>query len=56
VYEAEPYFVQVKTCIEIALRCVEADRHKRPSISDIVDKLIETETMIRLWSPLQVLS
>ncbi|KAK8447551.1 hypothetical protein SEVIR_8G091200v4 [Setaria viridis] len=30
---------QVKTCIVIGLMCVEADRNKRPSIVDIVDKL-----------------
>uniref|UniRef100_A0ACD5V7H0 Uncharacterized protein n=1 Tax=Avena sativa TaxID=4498 RepID=A0ACD5V7H0_AVESA len=44
--EPEAYYEQVKTCIEIALRCVEADRHKRPSIRDIVDKMNETETKI----------
>ena len=48
-YEPESYHEQVKTCIEIALRCVENDRHKRPSIRDIVDKMNETETEIRLW-------
>ncbi|CAD6254151.1 unnamed protein product [Miscanthus lutarioriparius] len=30
---------QVKACIIIGLKCVEADRNKRPSIADIVDKL-----------------
>ncbi|KAI5004801.1 hypothetical protein ZWY2020_032044 [Hordeum vulgare] len=30
---------EVKTCIEIALRCVEANRVKRPSIAEIVDEL-----------------
>jgi hypothetical protein len=36
---------------------VETDRHKRPSIRDIVDKMNETETKIRLWwSPSQLLS
>ncbi|XP_034568489.1 disease resistance protein RGA5 isoform X2 [Setaria viridis] len=29
----------VKACIEIGLKCVEADRNKRPSIVDIVGKL-----------------
>ncbi|CAL4979924.1 unnamed protein product [Urochloa decumbens] len=35
----------VKTCIEIALRCVEADRVKRPTIREIIDKLNEIETV-----------
>jgi pyruvate dehydrogenase phosphatase len=35
---------EVKTCIEIALRCVENDREKRPTITEIVDKLNETDT------------
>ena len=30
---------QVKACIEIGLKCVEADRKKRSSIVDIVDRL-----------------
>ncbi|XP_066339703.1 receptor like protein kinase S.2-like isoform X3 [Miscanthus floridulus] len=30
---------QVKACILIAMKCVEPDRNKRPSIVDIVDKL-----------------
>ncbi|EMS45249.1 putative L-type lectin-domain containing receptor kinase S.7 [Triticum urartu] len=46
----EAYCVQVKTCIEIALKCVQADRRKRPSINDIIDKMNQTENMIRLWS------
>lgn len=37
---------QVKICIEIALNCVETNRHKRPSIEDIISKLNESETMI----------
>nr|BAK00852.1 predicted protein [Hordeum vulgare subsp. vulgare] len=35
---------QVKTCIEIGLRCVDDDRQRRPSIQDIVNRLHETET------------
>ncbi|XBI24922.1 hypothetical protein VPH35_049936 [Triticum aestivum] len=31
--------LEVMTCIEIALRCVEADRVKRPTIAEIVDEL-----------------
>ncbi|KAG0529427.1 hypothetical protein BDA96_05G097600 [Sorghum bicolor] len=30
---------QVKACVVIGLKCVEADRNKRPSIEDIVNKL-----------------
>jgi disease resistance protein RPM1 len=30
---------QVKACIIIGLKCVEADRNKRPYIVDIVDTL-----------------
>ncbi|KAM0829573.1 hypothetical protein ACQ4PT_066796 [Festuca glaucescens] len=35
---------QVSTCIEIALRCVEDDREKRPSIGEIVDELNKVDT------------
>ncbi|XBI03954.1 hypothetical protein VPH35_132312 [Triticum aestivum] len=38
------YSEQVKICIEIGLSCVQEDRHKRPTIQDIVDKLNATET------------
>ncbi|XP_044321347.1 coatomer subunit beta'-2 isoform X1 [Triticum aestivum] len=44
----EPYSEQAKQCIEIALRCVDADRHKRPSIGVIIDKLNEMETVLQL--------
>ncbi|XP_047047367.1 disease resistance protein RGA5-like [Lolium rigidum] len=30
---------EIKTCIEIALRCVKSDRQERPTISNIVDDL-----------------
>jgi pyruvate dehydrogenase phosphatase len=30
---------EVMTCIEIALRCVNSDRQKRPTISKIVEDL-----------------
>jgi hypothetical protein len=30
---------QVRACIVIGLKCVEADRNRRPSIMDIVNKL-----------------
>ncbi|XP_015697969.1 probable serine/threonine-protein kinase nek2 [Oryza brachyantha] len=42
----EAYCHQVQTCIEIALKCMEIDRNKRPSISDIMHKINEKETMI----------
>lgn len=38
------YSEQVKICIAIGLSCVQEDRHKRPTIQDIVDRLTETET------------
>jgi hypothetical protein len=34
------------TCTEVALKCVEFDRHKRPNIVDIINKLDEIETTI----------
>jgi hypothetical protein len=44
----ELYCDQVKTCITIALNCVDEDRHKRPNIGDIVRELNEIETMLPL--------
>ncbi|KAM3317637.1 hypothetical protein ACQJBY_035381 [Aegilops geniculata] len=41
----ESYCEQIKKCIAIALTCVEEDRHKRPTIADIVTELNETETI-----------
>lgn len=35
---------EVKTCIEIALRCVESERGKRPTIAEIVDELNMVDT------------
>ncbi|XP_044386752.1 putative cysteine-rich receptor-like protein kinase 35 isoform X4 [Triticum aestivum] len=43
----EAYCKQVNICIEIALTCMESDRHKRPTIVDIIHKLNETETVIK---------
>ncbi|KAI4968801.1 hypothetical protein ZWY2020_046131 [Hordeum vulgare] len=40
----ESYCIQVKRCIEMALSCVEVDRHKRPTIGNILNELNETET------------
>lgn len=42
----EAYCNQVKICIEIALTCMENDRHNRPTIVDIIHKLNQTETVI----------
>jgi hypothetical protein len=42
------YSVQVRRCIEIGLSCVEADRHKRPSIGLIVSALNETESCVQV--------
>ncbi|XP_066337213.1 uncharacterized protein [Miscanthus floridulus] len=38
-YALETYSEQVMRCIEMALTCVETDRHKRPSIGAIIEKL-----------------
>lgn len=48
VHALEPYSKQVKRCIEIALNCVDADRHKRPSIGEIINVLNEMETAIQV--------
>lgn len=40
----------MKTCIRIALNCVEADWNKRPSIRDIIHTLNESETVIEKQS------
>lgn len=37
--------LEVKTCIEIAVRCVEPDRKKRPTLREIIDKLNELENV-----------
>nr|XP_051205690.1 probable LRR receptor-like serine/threonine-protein kinase At1g53430 [Lolium perenne] len=42
------YSVQVRRCIEIALSCVEAERHKRPSIGVIVNTLNKTESWVQI--------
>jgi hypothetical protein len=38
--------LRVRTCVEIALRCVEKDLIKRPCIEDIVHELEELEAEI----------
>lgn len=35
---------EIQTCIEIALSCVEADREKRPTISEVLDELNKFDT------------
>nr|XP_025877485.1 mannose/glucose-specific lectin-like [Oryza sativa Japonica Group] len=42
---------QVKTCLEMALQCVEADRHKRPTIAEVVSRLNELDAMFQRTSP-----
>jgi hypothetical protein len=42
----EAYCEQVIICTEIGLSSMEYDRHKRPSIVDIIDRLDVTETII----------
>ncbi|KAF7111697.1 hypothetical protein CFC21_111677, partial [Triticum aestivum] len=39
--------LRVSTCVEIALRCVDEDREKRPCIEDIVHKLGELEARVK---------
>uniref|UniRef100_J3N6U1 Protein kinase domain-containing protein n=1 Tax=Oryza brachyantha TaxID=4533 RepID=J3N6U1_ORYBR len=41
----EAYFQQVKTCTEIALKCLETDREKRPTIAEIISEINEKEAM-----------
>ncbi|XP_066337731.1 uncharacterized protein [Miscanthus floridulus] len=43
-YAPETYSEQVMRCIEMALTCVETDRHKRPSIGAIIEKLNKMDT------------
>lgn len=50
----DTYCKQVMRCIEVALSCLENDRHKRPSIGDIVDNLNKMETEDQGWSIDQV--
>jgi hypothetical protein len=47
----EAYCEQVSICTEIGLSSMEYERHKRPSIVDIVDRLDATETMIEKVTP-----
>lgn len=42
--------LRVKTCVEIALRCVESDRKGRPSVKDILQELEELEVKIKKMS------
>jgi hypothetical protein len=42
----EAYCEQVSICTEIGLSSMEYDRHNRPNIVEIVNKLDETETMV----------
>jgi hypothetical protein len=41
---------QMKKCLDIALRCVEADRNSRPLIKDVVHELEELEDEIKKLS------
>jgi len=42
----ERYCGQVRTCIQMALRCVDPDRHNRPSIGEVVAVLEATEPWV----------
>lgn len=39
-------YQQVRKCIDISRRCLECDRHERPSIGEIVNQLNEIETLV----------
>uniref|UniRef100_A0ACD5UV58 Uncharacterized protein n=1 Tax=Avena sativa TaxID=4498 RepID=A0ACD5UV58_AVESA len=52
--EIDSYAEQVKTCIKMALNCVDNDRHKRPNIGDIISELDETETMTQFSQALTI--
>uniref|UniRef100_A0A0D3HNW5 Jacalin-type lectin domain-containing protein n=1 Tax=Oryza barthii TaxID=65489 RepID=A0A0D3HNW5_9ORYZ len=49
--EVESLRLQVKTCIEMALQCVEAQRLKRPTIAEVVSRLNILDDMVRKISP-----
>nr|ACS49626.1 protein kinase-1 [Oryza coarctata] len=42
----EAYCQQVKTCTEIALKCLETDKEKRPIIVEIINQIKEKEAII----------
>uniref|UniRef100_A0A0E0IZK9 Beta'-coat protein n=1 Tax=Oryza nivara TaxID=4536 RepID=A0A0E0IZK9_ORYNI len=42
----EAYCQQVKTCTEIALKCMETDRENRPNIVEIINQINEKEAII----------
>ena len=47
----EAYCEQVRICTEVGVSSMEYDRHKRPSIVDIIDRLDATEAMIEKVTP-----
>ncbi|XP_037482805.1 G-type lectin S-receptor-like serine/threonine-protein kinase SD1-13 [Triticum dicoccoides] len=53
-YSIQEDILRVRTCVEIALRCVDSDRNKRPSMNDIVRELEELEANITVMSYLIV--
>lgn len=46
---------QMETCVKIAKRCASKDPVMRPTISEIISKLTETETMTQNVSPVKTL-
>ncbi|KAF6998427.1 hypothetical protein CFC21_014549 [Triticum aestivum] len=46
--------LRVRTCVEIALRCVAMDQNKRPTVKEIVHELEEVEANITIMSHLTV--
>jgi hypothetical protein len=43
------YCKQVKICTEIALKCMEQKRNRRPTILEIIDKLNAMEHEMRMF-------
>ncbi|XP_037480273.1 putative receptor-like protein kinase At4g00960 [Triticum dicoccoides] len=46
--------LRVRTCVEIALKCVAMDQNKRPTVKEIVHELEEVEANITIMSQLTV--
>lgn len=49
-YSFQEDILRVRTCVEIALRCVALDRNKRPTVTDIVHELEALEANITIMS------
>ena len=47
----ETDILQMKTCVDIALRCVKKERKERPDIKGIVNELEKLEAQVKKMSP-----